>query len=72
MNIEIILEEDLAIEKAKEINKNHKNSRFTCKWCKLKDLNLEQTISHFKTCEQITDNKGYRLEKNLQGKLEKK
>ena len=75
MNIEVILEEDyavdLAIEKAKEICKNNKNRLFTCKGCKLKDLNLEQTISHFKICEQRTDNKGYRLEKNLQDKLEK-
>ena len=75
MNIEIILEEDfavdLAIEKAKEICKNNKNRLFTCKGCKLKDLNLEQTISHFKICEQRTDNKGYRLEKTLQDKLEK-
>lgn len=75
MNIEIILEEDfavdLAIEKAKEVSKNNKNRLFTCKRCKLKDLNLEQTISHFKICEQRTDNKGYRLEKSLQDKLEK-
>ena len=58
MNIEIILEEDfavdLAIEKAKEISKDNKDRRFTCKGCKLKDLNIEQTISHFKLCEQRT------------------
>ena len=41
------------------------------KGCKLKDLNLEQTISHFKIYERRTDNKGYRLEKSLQDKLEK-
>ena len=71
----MILEEDfavdLAIEKAKEISKNNKNRLFTCKGCKLKDLNLEQTISHFKTCEQRIDNKRYRLKKSLQDKLEK-
>ena len=74
MNMEIIEEDfavDLAIEKAKEISKDNKNKLFTCKGCKLKDLNLEQTISHFKLCEQRTDNKGYRLEKDLQDRLEK-